>query len=149
MLHLIAYDRAYLDRSYKWLIDPEVKALTMTPDFNRDDQEAFFAGLADRADYRIWGVAVDGVGPAGAAGIKRIAGTRGEYWGYLGEKTLWGQGLGRRMVIAVEEQARTLGLVTLYLDVAQTNARAIGLYHSMGYVDGNVTDGVLRMEKAL
>lgn len=149
MLQLVAYDRTYLDLSYAWLSDPETKALTMTPDFSRDDQQAFFAGLPDRADYRIWGVEVDGVGPAGAAGIKHIAGMRGEYWGYLGDKRLWGQKLGRYLIAAVEEKAQCLGLTDLSLNVEKSNYRAIALYRRSGYVEAGGADTVLHMEKTL
>lgn len=149
MLHLVAYDRTYLEKSAVWLTDPDTKALTMTPDFTHEVQQAFFASLADRVDYRVWGVAVDGIGPAGAAGIKRIAGTRGEYWGYLGEKNLWGRGLGRYMISAVEDQARALQLTELYLSVSQDNIRAIRLYQKVGYNISVLLDNTVQMEKVL
>ena len=149
MLHLVPYDRTYLDLSYTWLSDPETKALTMTPDFTREDQQAFFAGLANRTDYRLWGVETDDEGPVGAAGIKRIADSSGEYWGYLGDKQLWGRGLGRHLVAAVEDKARRLGLSRLYLNVAKDNPRATSLYRRMGYAEAGSADDVLCMEKTL
>jgi RimJ/RimL family protein N-acetyltransferase len=149
MLQLVDYDRTYLDLSWDWLRDPETKALTMTPDFSRDDQRAFFASLPTRTDYKVWGVAVDGHGPVGAAGIKRISDDRGEYWGYLGKKDLWSRGLGRDLIAAVEAKARDAGLAALYLDVACDNERAIRLYRRVGYRDTGAANGVLRMEKTL
>jgi RimJ/RimL family protein N-acetyltransferase len=149
MLHLVSYDRKYLDLSYGWLSDPEIKALTMTPDFTREDQQVFFAGLTNRTNYRVWGVESDSAGPVGAAGIKRIVGARGEYWGYLGDKRLWGRGLGRHLIAAVEDKARGLGLAQLYLNVAEDNVRAIALYRCVGYAEIGAANSVLRMEKAL
>jgi RimJ/RimL family protein N-acetyltransferase len=148
-LRLVPYTRAILDLSFNWLSDSETKALTMTPDFSRDDQQAFFASLLTRTDYKVWGVAVDGHGPVGAAGIKRISDGRGEYWGYLGKKDLWGRGLGRDLIAAVEAKARDAGLAALYLDVAGDNERAVRLYRRVGYRDTSAANGVLRMEKTL
>jgi RimJ/RimL family protein N-acetyltransferase len=148
MLQLVDYDRTYLDRSYDWLRDPETKALTMTPDFSRDDQSTFFAKLPSRTDYKVWGVAVDGH-PAGATGIKHITGSDGEYWGYLGEKNLWGRGLGATMLAAVEDKAQGLRLYRLHLHVSPDNERAIRLYRRAGYDVVSDQEPTLRMEKKL
>ena len=104
-LRLVRYSETYLKKSWDWLQDPETKALTMTPDFARDDQRRFFDKLADRRDYRIWGVELTGEGPIGAAGLKHIDGKSAEYWGYIGEKAHWGRGLGKQMLSAIEKQA--------------------------------------------
>lgn len=39
------YDRATLECSYSWLNDPEIKFLTMTPDFTKESQENWFVSL--------------------------------------------------------------------------------------------------------
>ncbi len=44
-----------------------------------------------------------------------------------------GHGLGRRIVLEVEQLARELGLLVLNLDLRDTQRAAIGLYESMGY----------------
>ena len=38
----VEYTEEFLDLSWEWLNDPEIKLLTMTPDFSREDQRAFF-----------------------------------------------------------------------------------------------------------
>jgi GNAT superfamily N-acetyltransferase len=69
------------------------------------------------------GVGVRGVGPA------------------LGEvKRLWvdpdwrGHGLGRRLMEALEEAARALGLTTLQLGTGDRQPEAVGLYEAAGWV---------------
>ena len=88
-IHLEPYNRVYLDLSWDWLRDPEIKALTLTPDFTREQQQAFFDALPRRADYKVWGVASDEGEKIGAAGIKHIDGQDGEFWCYIGERTWW------------------------------------------------------------
>ena len=130
---LVPYDRRYLDLSWDWLTDPETKALTMTPDFTREDQARFFDRLPLRSDYRLWGLELAGEGPIGVVGLKRIRPGIAEYFGYIGEKRLWGRGLGALILAAIEDKARGLDLDALDLTVARDNARAIRLYQKHGY----------------
>lgn len=146
-LRLVRYCETYLEKSWDWLQDPETKALTMTPNFGREDQRRFFDSLAGRHDYRIWGVELAGVGPIGAAGLKHIDGKSAEYWGYIGEKAHWGRGLGKQMLSAIEKQASALAIDHLYLTVARDNVRAVSLYRSGGYIANQGLDEKLTMSK--
>ena len=148
-LRLVRYSETYLEKSWDWLQDPETKALTMTPDFGRDDQRRFFDSLADRRDYRIWGVELTGEGPIGAAGLKHIDGKSAEYWGYIGEKAYWGQGLGQQILTAIEMKAAAMNIEQLYLAVDRENVRAVSLYNRSGYVADDPEASPLRMTKAL
>ena len=148
-LMLVPYDRRYLDLSWDWLADPETKALTMTPEFTREDQSRFFEALPERSDYRLWGIELVGDGPIGAAGLKRIRPGIAEYFGYIGEKRLWGRGLGALLLAAVEGEAIGLGLDALDLTVARDNARAIRLYQKHGYRVTETHDDRLIMIKEL
>ncbi|HRJ60771.1 MAG TPA: GNAT family N-acetyltransferase, partial [Azospirillaceae bacterium] len=44
-----------------------------------------------------------------------------------------GHGLARALTIAVEEQARALGFLTLNLDVRESQTAAVKLYEKMGF----------------
>ena len=147
-LRLVAYDEIYLRHSAVWLRDPEIRLLTATPEFTDEEQRAFFHSLAGRDDYRIWGVEIDGA-PAGAAGIKKINGQRGEYWGYLGIKKLWGQGLGRSMLTGIEREALALGLTHLDLQVIEINERARRLYRANLYDEVGRNNDMVVMTKIL
>jgi GNAT superfamily N-acetyltransferase len=46
-----------------------------------------------------------------------------------------GLGLGRRMLVALEDEARSLGLATLRLETNRALTEAIGLYRRAGYVE--------------
>ena len=131
-VEFVPYDAAFLPLSWDWLNDPEIKAMTMTPDFSRAAQARWFGSLADRSDYLIWGVVCAG-DPVGACGLKGIADGTGEYWGYIGDKSRWGLGIGGRMVGFVEARARALGLGTVWLQVWDQNARAKRLYEKLGF----------------
>ena len=132
-IRLVAYNRAYLEKSWEWLRDPEIKALTLAGDFTRAEQEAFFEGLATRDDYKIWGVeSLDGE-PLGAAGIKKISGAAGEFWCYIGERSWWGRGVGGEILELCEEKAKELGLDLLTMIAAASNDRSIGAFEKMGF----------------
>lgn len=148
-LTLIAYDKNCLDLSWQWLNDPEVRELTMTPIFSREDQEYFFKNLPFRPDYAIWGVMLNGNEIIGAAGLKNHRGTLAEYWGYIGEKRYWNKGFGQILIEAIEDKARVFGFSDLDLKVAATNFRAIRLYEKAGFSRDpqNSTESCLRMLK--
>src|ERR1051325_3293583 len=107
-----AFDERFLEKSWHWLQDPEIKKLTMTPDFTREEQRRWFEQLPRMTDYRIWGGVCDGE-PVGAVGLKQITAGDAEYWGYLGEKKFWGQGIGMAMLGFACGRARELGLRAL------------------------------------
>lgn len=85
---LTSYDREFLDLSWIWLQDPEIKKLTLTSDFTREQQLQFFHSLKERKDYLIFGIQL-GTRKIGVAGLKNIKNDIAEYWGYIGEKDLW------------------------------------------------------------
>ena len=131
-IRLVPYDRTYLELSSIWLRDPEIKMLTMSVDFSRDQQERFFEGLPTRRDYKIWGVEADGQ-PIGAAGIKHIKGASGESWLYIGERSHWGRGLGGNILEACEDEARKLGIERLTMTALTKNERSLRAYEKSGF----------------
>lgn len=149
-VRLAPFDRTCLDRSWVWLNDPEIHALTLSPTFSRRDQLRFFETMSPRRRRHTWAVKVDGR-LVGATGLKNVRGHTAEYWGYIGEREYWGRGVGRAMMTAVETEAPRLGYAELDLRVSRENARARALYWKMGYaVDPATADGpVLRMVREL
>ena len=139
------FDERFLKRSWEWLQDPEIKRLTMTPDFTRDQQRSWFNRLPETKDYMIWGL-LCGDAPIGAAGLKHITAKDAEYWGYIGEREYWGTGLGGEMMQFAIEKAGALGLRGLYLTVHKDNVRAVALYAKAGFRIVGESAGVLKME---
>jgi RimJ/RimL family protein N-acetyltransferase len=133
-LDIVDYDDEFLECSKVWLRDPETARLTRTPPFTDAAQSEWFAGLAGRSDYLIWGVRLAGR-PVGAFGLKHVDSERAEYWGYLGEKDLWGKGLGANLVIGGLAAAAERGLREVYLNVGEDNPRARRLYERLGFVE--------------
>ncbi len=126
------FDELFLEKSWQWLHDPEIKQLSMSPDFDREEQLRWFARLPDRTDYLIWGLACDGI-PIGALGLKHITRDKAEYWGYIGDRGYWDAGLGGEMMRFIFKRAKKMGLNELYLKVHRDNARAIRLYTRVGF----------------
>lgn len=146
MLKLAPYSKLYLEYSWEWLNDPEIKELTNTPDFNKKDQLKFFEKLKDRSDYKIFGLEVDGV-KMGVCGLKNIQNDKAEYFGYIGEKTYWGKGYGNQMLIEIESVAREMNITKLFLNVLKNNLRAQKLYFKFGFQITKDENDNLEMEK--
>ncbi|MFV3014236.1 GNAT family N-acetyltransferase [Pseudomonas sp. KHB2.9] len=144
MIKLVAYDEDYLALSGKWLRDSEVKKLTMTADFTDKQQCSFFCSLPSRKNYRIFGIDYEGR-KIGAAGLKNIEGGVGEYWGYIGEKDLWGKGLGQLIIAQVFVYARSIGVTSVFLKVSPDNIRAIKLYERIGFKMNGDIEGLRLM----
>ena len=132
MPSLVEYDLIFLKKSWEWLKNPELKALTLTPDFTQQDQEIFYNSLPQRMDYWIQGIKEDAQ-PIGAMGLKNITKLEAEYWGYIGEKDYWARGIGSYMLEEALKKAKELGLQKIYLNVSAENERAKKLYEKMGF----------------
>lgn len=131
-IKIVQYNIDFLDYSWNWLNDPEIKKLTNTPAFSKEDQLSFFQSLPERKDYYIRGIVYNGK-PIGACGLKKITKTDAEYWGYIGEKEYWGKGFGKLILTAMIDKAKELGLSSVYLKVITDNPRAISLYNRLGF----------------
>ena len=126
------FDACYLERSAQWLQDPEICELIDAPPFSAERQLLWFESLPNRSDYLIWGVSLAGR-PVGAVGLKGIGEGAAEYFGYLGDKSCWGRGLGRQLLAFAEQQALSLDLSLLRLRVLDGNSRALRLYQREDY----------------
>ena len=131
-IEFVNYSLIFLDKSWNWLNDKEIKELTLTPDFTKEQQEYFFNSLHDRTNYFIKGITYNSV-PIGACGLKNITEHDGEYWGYIGEKAFWGRGIGKEMVKYIIKIATEKFLDSIYLRVTQSNERAKNLYTKFGF----------------
>ena len=148
-VELVPFDKRFFDKSRRWLEDEEVNRLTDTGELPAEpDRLKWFESLPSKNDYLIWGVACEEE-PIGACGLKNIQGSNAEYWGYIGETTYWGKGLGSSMLKGVEQKAKELNLDELYLTVLVENNRAIGLYRKNGYFETGRADNRLTMAKRL
>lgn len=147
-IDFVDYNHHFLELSFAWLADEEIKYMTLTPSFSKESQEQWFASLPERKDYYIRGILANGV-PIGACGLKHITKTEGEYWGYIGEKAYWGKGIGKLMMATIEQYAHDIGLVKIYLHVREDNERAIRLYASKGYLNMGIENSLMKMCKEL
>ena len=75
---------------------------------------------------------VDGE-PAGCGGVGRLAETVGELRRMYVVPAHRGKGLGRELLVALENAARELGYETMRLETGNEAPEALGLYTSSGY----------------
>lgn len=146
LVKLVRFDRVFLQLSWDWLNDSELKELTDTPDFTRESQQSWFDTLQKQTEYLIWGISFQNV-RIGACGLKNFTTDDCEYWGYIGNKEYWGKGLGAEIMKLVEEEARSLNMHSLWLKVLHKNERAIRSYHKSGYTIEESMPSFLKMRK--
>ena len=140
----VPFDETYLDASYEWLQDPEMARLTMSPATTREQQRAWYDGLADRTDYAIWGIEHDGR-PVGVMGLKHLDADDGgaEYFMYLGDTSVWGQGIARWATGEILGEARARGLTYVYGLVGKHNERSLSVHTHLGFTVEGERDGRL------
>ena len=148
LIQIVTYDQKFLDLSWNWLNDHEIKKLTNTPTFSRDEQTNWYNNLEFKKDYLIWGVQFAET-KIGVCGLKKITKHDCEYWGYIGEKTYWGKGIGRIMMEILEFRARDMQLQSIWLQVLNDNLRAINLYKKLGSTTEKQIGNLIFMRKAL
>ena len=142
------YSKEFLEKSWEWLNDPEIKHLTNTSCFSKEDQLKWFNSLPDRSDYKVFGVLESGK-PIGVFGLKNITAHDAEYWGYIGEKDSWGKKIGELIVKRAIEIAKEKNIGLLYLKVIPNNERAIRLYEKMNFVCTGIENNLLIMQLCL
>lgn len=131
-LEIVTYSRDFLELSWHWLNDSEIKKLTGTPDFTKQQQEDFFASLP-RVNYLVWGVTYENE-PIGVIGLKNIDNGSAEYFGYIGEKKHWGKGLFSKILDVIRLECKKINVNCIYLHVAVDNHMANKAYIKNGFV---------------
>lgn len=150
-LQCIDYNEEVLEKSWNWLNDPEIKRLTGTPDFTKEDQRNWFQKLDSMDNYYIKGLSFEG-NIIGVAGLKKIdrQTKNAEYFGYIGEKEFWGKGLSTTILTQILSYAKKeLHLESLYLNVIPENIRAIRAYENFGFRIDKIEQNNVRMSLKL
>lgn len=139
------FDQQALEKSWEWLNDPQLKNLTMTPDFERESQQKWFEGLKTRKDYYLSAVWYDGM-PVGVFGVKHITDSDGEVFGYIGEKGLWGKTVGVQMMSHLIDYAKLRNLKSIYSISLKENLSTYKLCKRFGFeVEKEVDDKKIMM----
>ncbi|HLX21255.1 MAG TPA: GNAT family N-acetyltransferase [Gaiellaceae bacterium] len=120
---------------------PDVRALT---DAQQAEMRGLYEGEADIGPTREASMFVepagvflvvrddDGVAIA-CGGVTRFANARGELKRMYVVPAYRGRGLGRRLLVELEAEARRLGYASLVLETGDRQPEALGLYASSGY----------------
>ncbi|WP_313380248.1 GNAT family N-acetyltransferase [Proteiniphilum saccharofermentans] len=126
------FSREVLEKSWEWLNDPQIRALTSTPDFDRESQEKWFENLKNRKDYFIRSIWHKDK-PIAVMGIKHLTGKDGEVFGYIGEKEYWGKTVGIQGLEFMVNYAKSLNLESLYATVLKENINSYKLNRRLGF----------------
>lgn len=139
----VPFDESWLDTTAVWLADEELSALIKSGPVDQERQREWYASLAGRGDYAIWGIEHDGE-RVGVMGLKHLdAGDGGaEYFMYLGETRVWGRGIGRWATEEILAEARARGLTHVYGLVGKHNDRSLSVHTHLGFTVDGERDGM-------
>ena len=145
---LVEYNLLFLELSWSWLNDPQVKKLTNTPDFSKEDQLSWFNSLKTTTTYKVWGVLADEI-PIGVAGLKRINDKTADVFWYIGNKDYWSKGCGTMIAKQISEKASEIGLIEIYADSIVENYKSINLLFKENYQIVGFENCTYRLKKKL
>jgi RimJ/RimL family protein N-acetyltransferase len=141
-VRLRAFEREDLPRFVTWLNDPEVRAgISKQTPIGMAQEEKWFADVLQRPldehPLVIEARAEGGWQPIGSCGLHNF--DWHSRWGLLGisigEKSQWNQGYGTEAVrLLLRHAFKTLNLNRVWLQVFESNARAIRSYEKAGFV---------------
>jgi RimJ/RimL family protein N-acetyltransferase len=132
-VELVEYDKSFLDKSYEWLTDPYIKAMTDTPTLTKESQIKWFESLPEKKDYFIWGIKYQGL-PIGACGLKHVHDKTAECWWYIGDRSAHGKGVGFSMSQLVLQKAKEMGLSVVWCTVLIENVISENLLKKIGFI---------------
>jgi RimJ/RimL family protein N-acetyltransferase len=143
------YSKDYLEKSWEWLNEQEIRHITNTPNFTKEEQAAWYQSLKHREDYLIWGISINKI-KIGAVGLKHITAISAEFFTYIGVKEYWGKGLGKQIMSFAQQYSRDiLHLKELTLKVLHDNIRAIRLYEKFGFFSEKKENIYIYMRKGI
>jgi RimJ/RimL family protein N-acetyltransferase len=147
-VEFVEYTLDFLELSWNWLNDPDIKKLTHTPDFTKEDQKNWFENLEKTNSYKVWGVTANHT-PIGVAGLKKISKTNADVFWYIGDSSFWGKGVGSEIASTISQKALLLGLKDIYADSLVENFKSINLLFKDGYRIIGLDGGIYRLKKTL
>jgi RimJ/RimL family protein N-acetyltransferase len=138
----VAFDESWLETTAQWLSDPHLADLIRSGPVDPEQQRAWYATLATRSDYAIWGIEHDGE-RVGVMGLKHLdAGDGGaEYFMYLGDTRSWGRGIGRWATAEIADEARSRGLTHIWGLVGTHNPHSRDVHVHLGFQVEGERDG--------
>lgn len=143
-IELEEFNLDYLNLSFEWLKDVELRKLIDAPVITKEAQLEWFKKLTERKDYKTWGVKYQNI-KIGVCGFKNITEKQAEYFGYIGLKEFWGKGIG---AMIFNELMKTEVFHTkkfIYLKVNKTNTRAIKAYIKWGFIKYSIVNNNVKM----
>jgi RimJ/RimL family protein N-acetyltransferase len=147
LVRLRAYEKSDADALFRWFSDEDVTRWLGPPNFpSRAHQERFIElASASGDDAKYFAIeALDGklIGDCGLRFINWKS-RKAEFFITIGEKQLWGKGLGSDALRIVTRLAfDKMNLNRLWLSVLVDNPRAVRCYEKCGFV----REGLLRQE---
>lgn len=130
------FSKEHIDKTFAWVCDEELQKffLIKKKPTAKSHSEYFKKVLNDKSQR--WFAIYSGNNHVGNCGIKNISFENkiAELWIYIGEKKLWGKGIGfSASKLLISFAFNEYKLLALYLHVADFNGNAIKMYKRLGF----------------
>lgn len=119
-------------RNVRWMNDPEViQFLSTRARFTMQQGWRYFRAHQAEGDI-MWAIYADGQ-HVGNCGLFEIKDHSGQLRIAIGERSVWGKGIGKEVMRLFIDQSRALGFKSIWLHVNPDNERAVRLYKKVGF----------------
>jgi len=147
LVRLRAYEKSDADALFRWFSDEEVTRWLGPPNLPSRAQQGKFIEMASASgdDAKYFAIETLDGKLVGDCGLRKIdwKSRKAEFFLTIGEKQLWGKGLGSDALrIAIRLAFDKLNLNRLWLTTLVNNSRAVRCYEKCGFV----REGLLRQE---
>jgi len=147
LVRLRAYEKSDADALFRWFSDEEVTRWLGPPNLPSRAQQEKFIEIASASgdDAKYFAIETLDGKLVGDCGLRKIdwKSRKAEFFLTIGEKQLWGKGLGSDALrIVIRLAFDKLNLNRLWLTTLVNNSRAVRCYEKCGFV----REGLLRQE---
>lgn len=128
------FERQDVVKTWEWIQDEEFRAdfeMRGKPDW--DTHIAYFHSKLKDPSQKVFAIRL-GREHIGNCGLKKLDGTSGELWIYIGEEKYRSKGIGKQALDLLLAEVDKLGLGSVYLYVKKKNFRAFSLYIKAHFV---------------
>lgn len=132
------FEQRHIENSARWVNDPEIaRMVDRARPVTREDEQAWYKRALEDPNQVLFAIEmVQEERHVGNCGLQGIDGRvrKGELWLYLGDKGVWGRGIGQEATrLLVRYGFQCLNLNRIWLCCPEYNDRALRLYQRCGF----------------
>lgn len=133
-VELAAFKQEDVLKTFQWVQQGHLRRdFLLCGEITWEGHNAYFDKVLTDSSQRVFAIRVNNV-HVGNCGLKNLTATDAELWIYIGEKSMKGQGLGKKATQLLLSYAfNKMQLCLIYLHVAEFNQIARTMYAQLGF----------------